>query len=67
MAANFKKIFHKLSLIGLGKERNFFLENFSNLLLSGMPLSDAMNFVAEEVQNKTLRRIVESMSADIQS
>lgn len=67
MAVNFKKIFHKLALIGLGKERNFFLENFSNLLLSGMPLSDAMTFVAEEVQNKTLRKIVETMSADIQS
>ncbi len=67
MTVNFKKILHKLSLVGLGKERNFFLENFANLLLSGMPLADAMNFVAEEVQNKTLRKIVETMSTDIQS
>lgn len=67
MAINFKKILYKLSLVGLGKERNFFLENFANLLLSGMSLSDAMTFVSEEVQNKTLKRIVGKMSADIQS
>lgn len=67
MSANAKKILYRLSLIGLGKERNFFLENFANLLLSGMPLSDAMTFVAEEVQNKTLKKIVEKMAVDIQS
>lgn len=56
-----------LSRIGLGKESNHFLENFSNLLVAGMPLADALVFVSEEIGNKTLRKIVQKMSDDIQS
>ena len=62
-----QKILHKLSLVGLGKERNFFLENFANLLLSGMPIADAISFVGEEIKNKTLRKIIEQMSMHIQA
>lgn len=56
-----------LSRVGLGKESNHFLENFANLLLAGMSLSDALEFVSEEIHNKTLRAIVKSMYDDIQS
>lgn len=60
-----KKFLRQLSLIGLGKERNFFLENFANLLNSGMPLLDSLTLVADEIKNKTLRTLVVKMAEDI--
>lgn len=60
-------IWYRLSLVGLGKEKNDFLENFSNLLNSWMSVADAMDFVSEEVHNKTLKKIVQWMAFDIKA
>ena len=67
MNARLQKIFHKLSLIGIGKERDFFMENFANLLLSGMSLIDSIEYVANEIKNPTLKKIMKAMGEDVRS
>lgn len=62
---SFKTISYKLSLVGIAKDRNLFLENLSNLLQSGMSMVDSFEFVGKDVRNKTLRKIVMGMTESI--
>ncbi|MBP9864400.1 type II secretion system F family protein [Patescibacteria group bacterium] len=61
---SFKEFFER---IGLGDERDLFLENLSSLLASGIPIIDAISSVNEEVQSKRLRNIIHRLSEDIES
>lgn len=56
-----------ISLIGLGKEREYFLENLSALLASGMPVMEALAAVREEVKSTTFKKLIDEVIEDIES
>ena len=61
-----KSVFMKrLSVLGTGKEKNYFLENLSALLSSGMPIIEAVFAVKEEIHSKRLRRAIDKMANDV--
>ncbi len=62
-----KTIFSALKFFGLGKERDYFLENLSGLLASGMPIMDAFFALREEITSKQLKKIIDQASEDIQN
>lgn len=62
-----KTLFTKSQLIGLGKEKNYFLENISTLLASGMPIIEAIIAVRTEIKSKRLQKIIDTVSQDIQA
>ncbi len=53
--------------IGLSKERNYFVENLSMLVASGMPINGALASIAEEVRTKRMKRALLAIQADIES
>ncbi len=57
---NFKNLFLK-------KERDYFVENLSMLVSSGMLLTSALNSILEEVHSKRMKRIIKDMTTDIES
>lgn len=59
--------FHRLTMLGLSKEREYILENISALLASGMPVLDALRTVREEVKSPHVQKIIETMSDDVQA
>lgn len=56
-----------MSLIGLGKEKEFFLENLSALLASGMPIVEAILAVREEVKSTAFKKVISEIIEDIES
>ncbi len=62
-----KNIFSNWKFIGLGKERDYFLENLSGLLASGMPIMDAILAVRGEIKSKKLVKIIDQVGEDIQN
>lgn len=53
--------------IGLSKERNYFVENLSMLVASGMPVNGALASIAQEVRTKRMKRALLAIQADIES
>ena len=60
-----QNISDKFRFFGLGKERDYFLENMSSLFASGMPIMDAVASVRAEVRSQRLGRIIDLMREDI--
>lgn len=50
---------------GLSKEKDFFLENLSMLLDAGMDLIFGLNALEADTKNKSMKRIIETIKAEI--
>jgi len=63
----FGRIIYKLNSInfGLGKDRNYFIENLSMLIESGMPINDAISSISKEVKSKAMKRILENFQEEV--
>ena len=59
------KFLDRISRIGIGEERDFFLENLSSLLASGIPILSAIDAVNAEMRSRRLKQITAALSADI--
>lgn len=64
---NKRSFFRSLSFIGLGKERDYFIENLTALLASGMPMIEAILAVKAEVRVKLFQKIIDEIIESIQS
>ena len=53
--------------IGVGKERDFFIENLSMLVASGMPILSAIHAVTEDVRSRAMKKIIDVFAQDIES
>ncbi|QQS15533.1 MAG: type II secretion system F family protein [Candidatus Moraniibacteriota bacterium] len=59
---------HRLfATVGLGKELDYLVENLSMLVSAGMPVSSALDAIAEETQSHRMKRAILSMRTDIES
>ncbi|EKD43856.1 MAG: hypothetical protein ACD_72C00096G0001 [uncultured bacterium] len=54
-------------VFGLGEEKEYFIENLSVLLASGMDIIDALESIKSEVRSKVLKTIIDDLKEDIQS
>ncbi|MCR4328492.1 MAG: type II secretion system F family protein [Patescibacteria group bacterium] len=52
---------------GLSKERDYFIENLSMLIASGMPITSALDAMALEMRSRRMKSIVADIKADIES
>lgn len=52
---------------GLGKERDFFVENLSLLTSSGMGVSQALDEIIREMRSREMKRILEIIKDDVES
>lgn len=57
-------LFKKLAI---GEEKDYFMENLSMLLASGMGMSAAMKTIGMETNSKTLKKIISKIQDDIES
>lgn len=53
--------------IGLSKERDYFVENFSLLITSGMSIVNALDVIAKESKSGRMKRVFAIMREDIES
>ncbi len=60
-----KSLFSSLSNIGIGEERDFFMDNLSMLLSSGIDILSALEAVKEEMRSKRMRQVVAYVQEDI--
>lgn len=51
----------------LGTERDYFLENFANLVSSGIGVLTALDSVRSEIRSRRLRKIIDSMREDVEA
>lgn len=56
---------YKISVLGLGNERDVLLENLSLLVNAGMPVTTALKSSATEGGSKQMQKIIEAMVDDI--
>ncbi len=56
----------RLSLIGSGKEKDNFVENFAMLVSAGMDILSALDAIKTSIRSKPLKQVVEGMQADIE-
>jgi len=52
---------------GLSKDTDYFIENLSMLVFSGMPVVDAINSIAEEVHSKRMKSILVNVRTEIEN
>jgi type II secretory pathway component PulF len=64
--AGLKKQFNSLRLFGLGKDRDFFVENFSLLIGSGVSALEAISSIRIQVQSKRFKKILLSIENDVE-
>lgn len=57
----------KISTFGLGNEKQFFIENLSVLLSSGMDIATALSAIKTEIKSKTMKEIIENLEEDVKS
>ena len=50
-----------------GKDKNVFTRQFATLIGAGLPLSNSLRVVAEQTQNKAMRKIIEALLADVEA
>jgi type II secretory pathway component PulF len=53
--------------IGLGQEKEYFIEQLSMLLSAGMPVVTALSSIKKEIKSGRLKKIIENMSVSIES
>lgn len=51
--------------IGLGQEKEYFIEQLSMLLSAGMPVGLALSAIGKEIQSGRLKKIIAAIEADI--
>lgn len=56
----------KLRIVGLSKDRDYFIENLSLLVSSGMPIAGALDSIATEVRSRRMKAILASIRQDIE-
>lgn len=61
------KKLRRISTFGLGKERSYFVENLSMLIAGGMPITEALNSIAEEVRTSRMKEIISRIRSDIEA
>jgi len=52
---------------GLGKERDYFVENLSMLISSGMPIITALDSIATEMRSLRMKHIIADIKLDIEA
>ena len=52
---------------GLGKERDYFVENLSMLISGGMPIIAALDSIAAEMRSRRMKNIIANIKLDIES
>lgn len=52
--------------IGLGKERDYFVENLSMLVSSGMSLISALDTIAQELRSLRMKKVIAGIKLDIE-
>lgn len=57
----------KFFTIGLGKERDYFVENFSTLVAAGMPILSVLDAIVKDLRSRRMKRILALMRDDIES
>jgi type IV pilus assembly protein PilC len=62
-----KKLHKSFFNIGLGKERDYLVENLSMLVASGMPILEAIAAVGAETKSRRIKKLVAEMSGDIEA
>ncbi|MEK7180935.1 MAG: type II secretion system F family protein [Patescibacteria group bacterium] len=55
------------SNIGIGKEKDYFLENLAVLLTSGMDIMTAIKAIRGEIKSKRMLKIIDTLVEDIES
>lgn len=66
MVKQSKKIKAPFIKIGLNKYRDYFIENISMLVASGMPVMSALDSIAKEVQSSRMKNIIYIIKEDIE-
>jgi type IV pilus assembly protein PilC len=56
-----------LSTFGLGRDRDYFIENSSLLIASGMGVIEALNAVSTDVKSGRMRKLITGMKDDIEA
>jgi type IV pilus assembly protein PilC len=62
-----QKFTDQLNSIGLGKERNHFIENLAILLNSGLSVIDALKTIQLELRIKPMKKMVQKVIDDVES
>ncbi len=57
----------RISYIGIGKERNSFVQNLATLLNAGLPLTDCLQTLMLETRPKTMKKLIQRMIDLIES
>ncbi len=50
-----------------GKDKNVFTRQFATLIGAGLPLSNSLRVVAEQTENKPMRKLIEALLADVEA
>lgn len=64
-----KELFSRLGILkpGLGKDRQYIIENLSMLIASGMPITEALDAIENELHSDRNRQVVSKIKKDIDS
>lgn len=54
-------------IFGLGKERDYVIENLSMLISGGMPIMSAFQSIAAELRSRRIKKIITAIMADIEA
>ena len=52
---------------GLGKERDYFVENLSMLISGGMPIIGALDSITTELRSRRMKNVIAAIKSDIES
>ncbi len=62
-----KKIKNPFANFGLSKDRDYFVENLSTLVSSGMPVVDALDAIGGEIRSKRMKKIINTVKEEIEN
>ena len=65
-----KKTTHPYNIFftfGLGKERDYFVENLSMLISGGMPIMTALSAISTEMRTRRMKNIITNIKLSIES
>lgn len=61
------KSYNLLATFGLGKERDYFVENLSMLISGGMPILSVLDSIKTEMRSRRMKHIIADLKTDIES
>jgi type IV pilus assembly protein PilC len=62
-----KKSKNKIFAIGLGKERDYIVENLSMLITAGMPILNVLDTIKKELRSHRMKKIIALIKEDIEN